>query len=139
VTQSRAIPRDRPVANWTSLQISTTTGPGRPPDGQGEGLPQHPLQVAHILDQIVVLGDGPGHADGVHLLKGVRADGEAGHLAGDEEGGDGILVGVGDGGDQVGGTGTRGGQGHPHPAAGPGIALRGVSRPPFLAAEDELR
>src|SRR5574344_2139213 len=33
--------------------------------GDRERLAQHPVQVPHVLDQVVVLGDGPGDADHV--------------------------------------------------------------------------
>ncbi len=66
------------MANWTSLGMSTSTGPGRPLRRDVERLVQHARQVGDVLDQPVVLGAGPGDADGVALLEGVVADQKVG-------------------------------------------------------------
>ena len=114
-------------------------GAGAPGLGQRVGLAEDPAEVGQVLDQVVVLGDGAGDPDRVHLLEGIGPDGPAGHLARDEQGRDRVLVGVGDGGGQIGGPGPRGRQRDPHPTADPGITLGRVPCPALLAAEDELR
>ena len=72
------------MANWMSFGMSTTTGPGRPLDGDVERLVQHARQIVDVLHQIIVLGAGPGDADRVALLEGVVADQMRRHLPGDD-------------------------------------------------------
>lgn len=77
-----------------------------------EGLLHGVRQLAHILDQEVVLDDGAGDADGVALLECIGADVGRRGLAADHDQGNGIGVGGGNAGDGVGQAGTRGHQGH---------------------------
>jgi hypothetical protein len=88
-----------------------------------EGLFHGLGQVAHVLDQEVVLDDGPGDADGVALLEGVQADGGRGHLAGDDHHRDAVHVGRGNAGDGIGHAGAGGDQRHADVAGGAGIAV----------------
>ena len=67
------------------------------------------------LHQVVVLGDRHRDAGDVGFLEGVGADQRRGHLAGDRDDGDGVHLGVGDRGDQVGGARTRGGHARRRP------------------------
>ena len=101
-----------------------------------EGLVDGGGQMLDILDQVVVLGAGPGDAHDVHFLKGVVADQAGGHLAGEHHDGDGVQVGRGNARHRVGGAGARGHQGHPHLGRGPGIAVGGVDRSLFVAYQD---
>ncbi len=58
-------------------------GAGPPARGHIERLVQHARQVGDVLDQVIVLGAGPGDADRIALLEGVVADHVGRHLAGD--------------------------------------------------------
>ncbi len=91
--------------------------------GDLEGLVHHVRQVLDPLHQVIVLGAGPGDADGVGLLERVRADQVGGDLSGQHHQWDGIHQGVDDAGDGVGGAGAGGHQHHAGLAGGAGIAL----------------
>ena len=65
-----------------SFGRSITTGPGPAAAGDVERLVHHARQVVDVLDQVIVLGAGPGDAGGVGLLEGVVADQVRRHLAG---------------------------------------------------------
>ena len=96
--------------------------------GDVKGLLYHTGDVIGVLHQIAVLGEG-GHGSGdVHLLKDVPAQQVAGHLAGDGHHGDGVHVGGGDAGDQVGGPRAAGHHAHPHFSAHAGVARGHVPR-----------
>ena len=96
--------------------------------GDVKGLLHHPGDVVGVLHQIAVLGEG-GHGPGdVHLLKDVPAQQVAGHLAGDGHHGDGVHVGGGDAGDQVGGPRAAGHHAHPDLSAHAGVARGHVPR-----------
>jgi len=70
--------------------------------GNVEGLLHRRRQVAHVLDQEVVLDAGPRDADRIALLEGVLADGVGRHLAGDDDQRNRIHVRRGDAGHGVG-------------------------------------
>ena len=72
--------------------------------GDVEGLLYHSGDVVGVLDQIAVLDKGGHGAGDVHLLKDVPAQQIALHLAGDGHQGDGVHIGGGDAGDEVGGA-----------------------------------
>src|SRR5690606_39513751 len=74
-------------------------------------------------DQIGVLGAVHRQAGGVGLLEGVASDGGGADLPGDGHQRGGVHLGVLEGGDQVGGAGTRGGEHDADPAGGHGVAL----------------
>ena len=96
--------------------------------GDVEGLLHHPGDVVGVLHQIAVLGEG-GHGPGdVHLLEDVPAQQVAGHLAGDGHHGNGVHVGGGDAGDQVGGPRAAGHHAHSHFSAHAGVARGHVPR-----------
>ena len=78
-------------------------------------------QLGGILDQIGVLGKGRHGAGDVHLLKDVAAQQVAGNLAGNGHHRDGVHVGRGNTGDEVGGAGARGHHTHAHLAGDAGI------------------
>ena len=102
--------------------------PGTVPPRQGEGLAHHFGNVGHLLYQGAALGNRPGDADDIHFLKGILAQQVRRHIAGDGNDGSGVTVGIGDTGDQVGGTRPGGCKAHAYPAAGAGIALGSVHR-----------
>lgn len=95
--------------------------------GDMEGLGDGVRDVLGLGDEEVVLGDRHRDADDVRLLEGVRADRRGGDLAGDRDQRDGVHVGVGDRGDQVGGAGARGGHADADLAGGLRVAGGGVS------------
>ena len=82
-----------------------------------------------------MFNDAQGHAQYVGFLEGVGADQAGRHLAGDDQHGNGIPVGVGNAGDQVGGTGARGGNADAQLAAGPGVAIGRQGTALFVAAQ----
>ena len=65
--------------------------------GEVECLADGRNQVLRVVDQVVVLGAGPGDADDINLLEGIVADQRRGHLAGQHHHRDGIHVGGGNG------------------------------------------
>jgi hypothetical protein len=69
-------------------------------------------QVAHVLDEEVVLDHGTGDADRVAFLEGVLADRVGRHLAGNHHHRDRIHVGGGEAGDGIGDARTGGDEGH---------------------------
>ena len=95
-------------------------------------------QLAHILDEEVVLGDGARDADDVRLLEGVVANERARHLAGEDHERRGVHVGVGDAGDGVGRAGAGGDEHHAGPAGGAGVALGHVGRALLVAHQNVL-
>ena len=67
-----------------------------------KGLLYHSGDVVGVLDQIAVLDEGGHGAGDVHLLEDVTAQQIALYLAGDGHQGDGVHIGGGDAGDEVG-------------------------------------
>ena len=90
--------------------------------GDVKGLFDDAGQLGGVLDQIRVLGKGRHCAGDVHLLKDVTAQQVTGHLTGDGHHGDGIHVGGGDAGDEVGGAGAGGHHAHAHLTGDTGVA-----------------
>ena len=80
-------------------------------------------QVAHVLDQKVVLDDGAGDAHGVALLESVQADRMRGHLTGDDHHWNAVHIGGGDAGDGIGHARARGDQRHADFAGGARVAV----------------
>ena len=110
---------------------------GTPRAGDVEGLRMMRGQVlGRVLHQVAVLDDGQGDAGDVGLLEGVEPDEVAAHLAGDGHHGHAVHVGVGDGGHQVGGSRTGGGQADPHLARRSGVAVGGVARALLVPHQD---
>jgi hypothetical protein len=104
-----------------------------------ESLVQDSRQFGDVLHQVVVLGAGPGDADGVAFLEGVGADQVGGDLAGDDDQRNGIHQGVDDAGDRVGGAGTRGDQDHSGLAGGACIAFSRMGGALLVADQDVLQ
>jgi hypothetical protein len=75
-------------------------------------------------------------AEEVGFLKRHLADVLREHLAGDRHQRDRVHVGVGDGGNEVGGPGAAGGHAHAHLAGGAGVALGGKGAALLVAGQD---
>ena len=90
---------------------------------QPEGFPDGVGQLIHVFDNVIVLGDGHGHAGDVHFLKAVQSQQIAGHVAGNGHYRNGIHIGGGNAGDQIGGAGAGSGDAHAYPSGSPGIAV----------------
>ena len=103
-----------------------------------ERLVQDARQSVHVLDEIIVLGAGPGDADRVAFLEGVVADQMGRHLAGDADHRNGIHQRVGEPGDGIGGAGTGGDQHHADLAGRARIAFGGMDRALLVANENVL-
>jgi len=91
--------------------------------GDVEGLLDRQRQVAHVLDQEVVLDDRARDADGVALLEGIQSDRRRGHLAGDDHHRDRVHVGGGDAGHGIGHARARRHQRDADVAGGARIAV----------------
>ena len=83
-----------------------------------------------------MLDDWQGHAEEVGLLEGALADELLVDLSGDGDKRDAVHVGVGDAGDQVGGSGARGRHAYPGLSGGAGIAVGHESTALLLTGED---
>ena len=102
---------------------------------QVEGLLDDPGQIAHVLDQVIVLGAGARDADDVDFLERVVADQRRRHLSGDDDHRYGIHVGGGNAGHGIGGAGARSHQTYAYPARSAGIAVGGVDGSLFMARQ----
>ena len=103
-----------------------------------EGLFHDPGQLAHILDQEVVLDDGPGDAHRVTLLKGIKADGSGRHLPGDDHHGDAVHIGRGNPGHRVGHARAGCHKRYAHLASGTRIAVGRMDRRLLVAYQHML-
>ena len=104
--------------------------------GQVEGLADGEGDLVGIHDELVVLGDRAGDADGVALLEAVGADHRPAHLAGDGHHRHRVHVGVAQRRDQVGGRRPARDHGHPGPAGDVGVALGHVAGALLVADQD---
>ena len=116
--------------------MSTSTGSGTPGGGDVERLLDGGGQVAHVGDQVVVLGHRPGDADVVRLLEGVAADDRGRDLSREADNGDRVGVGGGQARHRVGERRAGGHQGHTRTTAGAGVAVRHVDRALLVAGQD---
>ena len=106
--------------------------------GEVERLLHRDREVLDVLDQEIVLDARARHADGVHFLECVLADGVSRHLSADDDHRDGIHVRGRDSGDRVGHARTGG---HQHDAdllGGARVGIGGVHRRLFVAYQDVL-
>ena len=87
-----------------------------------KGLRHNAGDVVGVLDQIAVLGKGGHSAGDVDLLENVPAQQMAGDLAGNSHHGNGVQIGSGNAGEQVGGSRAGGDHADPHLAGDPVIA-----------------
>ena len=109
----------------------------RPPAARDvERLVHHARQDVAGFDQVVVLGARPGDPDRVGLLERVVADHVGRHLAGQADHRHAVHQGIGQAGDRVGRSRSRGHQDHAHLAGAPGVAFGRVHRPLLVADQD---
>ena len=101
-------------------------GTWAPSAGDVKGFFHRQRQLAHVLDEEVVLDRVARNAHGVALLEGVRADVGARHLPGEHHQRHRVHVRRGNAGDGVGGAGAGGDQRHAHIARGTRVAVGGV-------------
>ena len=104
-----------------------------------ERLVQDAGELVHVLHEVIVLGAGPGDADGVAFLERVIADEVGRHLTGDADDGNGIHQRVGEAGDGIGGAGTRGDEHAADLAGRARVTFRGVNRALLVAHQDVLQ
>ena len=104
--------------------------------GDMERLVQHARKVGDALHQIIVLGAGPGDADGVAFLERIVADEVGRHLAGEAHDRDGIHERIGQPGDRIGRAGAGGHQHASDLAGRAGIAFRRVHRALLMPHQD---
>ncbi len=110
--------------------------PGPAALGDVKRLVQQPRQLADVLDEIIVLGAGPGDAGGVGLLEGVVADQMGRHLAGQADHRHRIHQRIGQAGDGVRRPRTAGHQHRADLSGRAGIAFGGVHRALLMADQD---
>ncbi len=103
--------------------------------GDVERLVDDLRDVGRPVHEVRVLDDRQGDAGDVGLLKGVGADQVVLDLAGDGDQRDGVEVGVGDAGHEVGGAGAARGQADADLAGGARVAVGGVHRALLVAHE----
>ena len=103
-----------------------------------ERLVQHLGEIVDVAHQPVVLGAGPGDADGVAFLERVVADQVGRHLPGDADQRDRIHQRVGQRRHHVGGARARGHQHHARLAGGARIAFGGVAGALLVPHQDVL-
>ncbi len=89
--------------------------------------------VFSAADEEVVLGYRQSDAGNVDFLKCVRAEQLGGHVAGDADDGNRVEHSRGDAGNEVGGAGTAGGDGHAYLARGARVAVGHVGRALLMA------
>ena len=86
--------------------------------------------------KIAVFDDGEGHAKDIGLLEGAAADRSGGDLAGDGDHRNGVHVGVGDTGDEIGGARTGGGHDHADFTGGAGVSFGHEGSTLFVTGEN---
>ena len=104
--------------------------------GKVKRLLHNARDVVDTRDEIGMLHDGQRHADDVGFLKCAAADHGLVDLAGDGHERAGIEVGIGDGGDEIGGAGAAGAHAHAGLAGGAGVTFRRETAALFMARQD---
>ncbi len=112
-------------------------GAGAAGAGEDEGLLEDAREVGGVEDEVAVFDDRQGHAEEVGLLERGLADELGENLAGDTDQRDGVHVGIGDAGNEVGGSGAGGGHAHADFAVGAGPGLGGEHTALLVAGKDD--
>ena len=107
--------------------------------GDVEGLLDDLWDLRGVHHQRIVLGDRESDAGGVGLLEGVGADGGARHLSDNGDDGNGVHLGRGDAGYEVGRSGAGRGPAYANPAGHTGITVGGVGGSLLVAGEDVVK
>ena len=124
---------ERDILGDVDHHRSRTSGAGdvkRFLDGQG--------QIAHVLDEEVVLDDRPCDAHRIAFLECIQPDRRRGNLAGDDDHRNAVHVGGGDAGDRIGHPGTRRHQSNTHLTRGTGVAVCSMNRRLLMANQHVL-
>ena len=100
-----------------------------------EGLLDRTGEIAHVFDQVVVLGDRPREAHVVGLLKRVASDELGCNLTGEDHDGNGIGIGGRNPGDRIRKGRARGHDRNAGPAGGAGKAVRHMDGALFVAGQ----
>ena len=93
-------------------------------------------QNIHILDNDAVFGHRHGDAGDIHLLETVLAQKGGPHVGRNSHYRNGIHIGGGNAGDQIGGAGAAGGKAHAHFSRSSGITVRRMGRALLVGGED---
>jgi hypothetical protein len=100
------------------------TGPGRPERATwNASFLENARDILGARDQVVMLGQRPARLDDRRFLKGVGAEDGGADLAGDSDDRAGVHLGVGEAGDEVGGSRAAGGEADADLAGAARIAL----------------
>ena len=110
--------------------------PRTPTLGDMESLLDDAGDVIDIPDEIAVLHHGKGHPEKVGLLESPAPDHLLRHLTGDCHQGHRVHVGIGNAGDQIRCTGTRGGHADAGLSGHTGIPFGGKSPPLLMTGKD---
>ena len=95
--------------------------------------------VVHIGHKIMMLRDAAADFHDRRFLERVGADDPGGHLAGDRDQRDAVELGIGDGRDEIRGTGAARGHAHAHLARAAGHALRGKRTALLMAGQNRAK
>lgn len=98
-----------------------------------KGFGHDPGNISRMHHEVTVFNDREGNSENIGFLEGAPADCGRGHLAGDSDHRDGVHVGIGDAGDEVGCARTGSGHHNANLSGRPGVAL-GHERPALFVA-----
>ncbi len=107
--------------------------------GNCKGFGQDRRDLGRVADQPRMLDDRQGDAEDIDFLEAIRAHQVRTDLAGDADQRDGIHIGIGNAGDQVGGAGARRGHADTDAAGGTCIGIGGKGGALFVTDEDVLQ
>ena len=106
--------------------------------GDLEGGIKDPAEFTDISNRKVMFDDPTGDTCYIHLLKAVSPQKGRCHVPGNGDKGNAVEVGIGDTGDQIGRSGTAGGDDRSRSAGDPGVTVCGVGGILFMGAEDMM-